>query len=154
MNKNKEFKNFIKNTFEKILENSRINNEWKGKIHYHIDRRETNGDDDIDMGITPCVLGRSFGLHIFKGAFDNYKRGDLNDVVFALCHEAAHLCTSDICKLIDQPYKSRDEVEKEDEMLANKIGSYIQVIYNNTKGKHKCQTKKSNKQRKTKSKRR
>lgn len=152
MNKNKEFKSFIKKTLTEIMHGSGLDTDWKGKIHYHLDRYEKNKDDDVSMGISPCVLGRSFDLHIFKDAIDNYKKGDIDDIVSALCHEVAHICTSDICKLIEQPYKSPQEVEKEDEMLANRVGSYLERLY--IRGKHKCQDKKSKTQYKTKNKRR
>jgi len=130
----KDFKEFIFDSLDKILKTSDFG-AWRVQIDFKKEYRKNGEDIEFEIDVHPEY--QQFNLDVYKIVEDYYKAGQLERIYEGLCHEVGHLHTAVLCELVEQAYKSEDEVNRANEQLATKIGYYLYKL--STGEKSKCQ---------------
>lgn len=132
----KEFTEFIFDSLDKILKTSDFG-VWRVQVNFKNEYGEDDNDNHIEFEIDVNPEYQHFTLDVYKIVQDYYKAGQLERIYEGLCHEVGHLHTAVLDGLIEQTYKSEEEVTRANEQLATKIGYYLFKL--STGEKSKCQ---------------
>ncbi|MFW6122384.1 MAG: hypothetical protein ACOC80_15995 [Petrotogales bacterium] len=145
MNKKQKekFREFIFDNLDHILKASDFG-AWRSQVNIHDDYAKDEDGKMIEFEIDPDPPYQQFRLDIYKTVQDYYEAGQFNRVYEGLCHEVGHLHTATLYGLLEQTYKSKEEVIRANENLSTKIGYYLyklSITGDETSGNKRKRTK-------------